>query len=389
MGENISDSSQLLKRAISYLDGKRYAKALEYCSRAIRKYPSKEAYMTLGCIYMATDRDAEAMSALDSAIYKHSYLNKHSSGAYTEAICNLGMLHYYKEEDSNAISIYKEGLTEKPTWDLVWNYANARLRQCMSGKFDDLKTCWQLYESRFRCLQAVKLGATPNWTGGVKVDSITVLAEQGVGDAIMFARYLPEVAKWCDRLVVECEDSLNCIFSGYETRNYIGYSTTHAIPMCSLGNLVNDIPDGEWLGGWTGGSGRIVGIWQSLQKHNNAAYRNCTATGLIKAGVNCTLGPDCFDTRLEHLPSATWEETISSLKTVDMVVCIDTAIAHLCGAMGVPCLVLMPLKNSDWRWGDSSCGESNRWYSSVRVIRNPGNWDAVYDRVGEIIAGSK
>lgn len=379
----------MLSRAINYLNNGRYDKALEVIRREIRQNPSKEAYMTLGCIFMALDRDYEAMSAFHTAIYKFSYLNKNSSGLYTEAVCNYGMLHYYYEKDSNALEIYKEGLDLKPTWDLMWNAANVMLRMYMSGKYANLRMCWQMYESRFRCSQAVTLGGIPNWVGGVKVPSITVLAEQGVGDTIMFARYLPEVAKWCDELVIECEDTLNCMFPAYKTRNTVGFSTTHAIPMCSLGNLLDHIPPSYSIDKWVGGSNNIIGIWQSLQKHNNAKYRNCSADGLIDSGINCTLGPDCSDVRIPSLPSSTWEETIASLRTAKLVVSIDTAIVHLCGAMGVPCLVLMPLKNSDWRWGDSSCLENNLWYPSVKVIRNAGNWLPVYEKVREAIARSE
>jgi hypothetical protein len=375
----------MLSRAINYLKNGRYSKALAVVEKEIRQNPSKEAYMTLGCVLMGLDRDYEAMSAFHTAIYGSKYLNKNFSGLYTEAMCNYGMLHYYYEKDAAALEIYKEGIESKPTWDLMWNAANVMLRMYMSGKYANLKMCWQMYESRFRCSEAVKLGSIPNWTGGVHVDSITVLAEQGIGDAIMFGRYLPEVAKWCSELVIECEESVNCIFSKYKTRNFNGFDTTHAIPMCSLGNLLDDIPAGDWLGGWVGGSSNIIGVWQSLQKHNNVRYRNCSIDGLLKAGIKCSLGPDCQDERIPHLPSDNWEETIESLKTAKLVVSVDTAVVHLCGAMGVPCLALMPLKNSDWRWGDSSCGENNLWYKSVRVIRNPNNWDYVYKKVGEIV----
>lgn len=365
---------ELLARAVNYVSNGRYSKAVAIIKKEIAKDPSKEAYMTLGCAYLGLGQDMLAREAFHTAVYSYNYMNKNSSGVYSEAICNLGMTYYYYEDDTSAMLAYRYGLENKPTWDLMWNYANVLLRQYMSGKYASLSTCWQLYESRFKMSDPIKLGSNPNWTGGVFVDSITVLAEQGAGDAIMFARYLPEVKKWCNRIVVECEESLNCMFPGYSTRNFRGHETTHAIPMCSLGNLLDYIPSGSYLGGWVGGSDRIVGVWQSLQKHNNALYRNCPVEDMLLTGINCSIGPDCIDPRLPHLPSSTWEETISSLKTAKLVISVDTAIVHLCGAMGVPCLVLMPTKNSDWRWGDSSCGSSNQWYPSVKVIRNKGNW---------------
>jgi ADP-heptose:LPS heptosyltransferase len=76
-----------------------------------------------------------------------------------------------------------------------------------------------------------------------------------------------------------------------------------------------------------------------------------------------------------------WEATIKYLEGIDIVVTIDSSMAHLCGSLGKPCIVLMPLFDSDFRWGDSSMGTKNVWYDSVKVIRNDNNWEKVFDSV--------
>jgi hypothetical protein len=76
---------------------------------------------------------------------------------------------------------------------------------------------------------------------------------------------------------------------------------------------------------------------------------------------------DCLDTALR-------------LRDCDLTVCVDTAIAHLAGAMGLPVWVLVPFV-ADWRWGVA--GSASAWYASARVWRqdSPGDWDGLLARV--------
>jgi len=61
-----------------------------------------------------------------------------------------------------------------------------------------------------------------------------------------------------------------------------------------------------------------------------------------------------------------FEDTATIISGLDLLICVDTAIVHLAGAMDVPCWVLMPY-NPDWRWGLE--GETTRWYKSLRLFR--------------------
>ena len=81
------------------------------------------------------------------------------------------------------------------------------------------------------------------------------------------------------------------------------------------------------------------------------------------------------------LDSDGWDKTIKALESVDLVISVDTSIVHLCGALGKPCWVLMPLYEQDWRWGDDSMGRKNIWYDSVKVFRNNGSWENVMKEV--------
>jgi tetratricopeptide (TPR) repeat protein len=358
-------------RGYRYLTNGKLDKAIASFKKAGR---NRETLLNLGVAYMHNMQYDLARKVLEES-RTAAGLDGKKYDDYINAILNLGLIEYHTENDDLAVMIYREGLEKGFDFDLVYNYANARLRQYCSDKYDDLKYCWQLYESRFQICNAVTLAAKTNWTGG-HVESITVLAEQGIGDCIMFARYLPELRKYCDRLVVQCESGLNCVFSGYEVNNTNKIDTTHAIAFGSLGNLLDHIPDGEFIGG--GNSGDTIGcVWKSNNKHSNNIFRNCTEERFLSLGNVGSLGPDCVGV-MPRLPSSTWAETMQTLRGLKCVVTIDSAIAHLCGAMGVKCYVLMPLYNSDFRWGDSSMGYNNKWYKSVTVIRNPGSWDLAF-----------
>jgi ADP-heptose:LPS heptosyltransferase len=72
------------------------------------------------------------------------------------------------------------------------------------------------------------------------------------------------------------------------------------------------------------------------------------------------------------------------VKSVDLVVSVQTALIHLCGALGVPCLVMVPFM-AEWRYG--TAGDSMPWYNSVRLLRQPeaGAWGPVIEEVERAI----
>ena len=75
-------------------------------------------------------------------------------------------------------------------------------------------------------------------------------------------------------------------------------------------------------------------------------------------------------------------QTAAALQNLDLVICNDTSLAHLAGAMGIPCFVLLPYE-VDWRWHEdlSSCD----WYDSISLFRQKslGDWNSVFEQVQE------
>ena len=94
----------------------------------------------------------------------------------------------------------------------------------------------------------------------------------------------------------------------------------------------------------------------------------------IRPGANSVRG-------VTALNSSSWAESAEIVNGLDLIISVDTSIVHLAGSLGRECWMLQPLKETDFRWGNSTMGEKNIWYSSVRVIRNPGSWAAVFAEV--------
>lgn len=97
----------------------------------------------------------------------------------------------------------------------------------------------------------------------------------------------------------------------------------------------------------------------------------------------------------DSMPSATWERpvhgdwlaTARELNALDLLITVDTGIAHLAGALGMPVWILLP-RVPDWRWGSS--GNSTAWYPTARLFRQPvrGDWARVLTNVSAALSGA-
>jgi hypothetical protein len=90
-------------------------------------------------------------------------------------------------------------------------------------------------------------------------------------------------------------------------------------------------------------------------------------------------GHDVFET---HARLADFADTAATVAALDLVICVDTAVAHLAGAMGRPCWVLLPV-GCDWRWREG--GQTSDWYASLRLFRQAayGDWGPTLARVAD------
>jgi hypothetical protein len=245
----------------------------------------------------------------------------------------------------------------------------------------------------------------PRWRGEpVAGRSILVHSEQGHGDSIQFARFLAPLAAKGATIDIFCQSPLVSLLSrvagvrrAADNWRELGQHDLHTplvdIAMAQL--PTSDAP--HWFGPYisalperverfartlSAAPRPLVGIaWKGNPNHGNDANRSLTrevARGLLHEGVTSVnlqpgeapLGASMIDPALDI---ADWEDTAAVVSLLDHVVSVDTAVAHLAGAMGKPVTLLVPF-TPDWRWGAS--GETTRWYPSMRIARQSrvGDW---------------
>lgn len=373
----------MYNRGTKYLEKGNLLKALACFKKETRSF--KELYLNMGNCYRGLGDYSRAALCYTEANSSSVPLGSTGKcGPYSLALNNLGMLSYGLGDDDSAIAYYKSALSVDPLhYDAIWNLGNAVLRQsnCSLG--------WDLYEYRFkRNSGAVKIETYGiPWDGSVCGDSIIVLAEQGLGDKIMFSRYLKYLKEYFSEVYVQCHPSLDVFYSSYKiVRDAASSGATYSIGICSLAKVFGVVNVEGWLDGKFEAhsfDGFNIGVvWAGSPTHVNNGNRSCPSSymrELTRFGNVYSLSPDAMDVAgITALKPASWSETASYVLGLDLVVSVDTSIVHLCGTLGVPCIMVQPLRETDFRW-------SGAWYDSVVVVSNPNSWDLAFSKVNNML----
>jgi Flp pilus assembly protein TadD len=287
------------------------------------------------------------------------------------------------------------------------DHVGARMtRGALRQLLGDATGGWSDFESR---ALPTPPSPTPPWTGEL-LDSCTllVLGEQGVGDQFQFLRFVHHAAiEAAARVIISCQPEAVALLraSGYDAvARGTPVVADYCVPLLSLPRVLD--VGSEWRGaGETylrlsdadrpaapGAPVRTVGVvWAGNPAHGNDAARSMPAATL--ATLSHT-HPSLQFVCLQHgapaaeMPSADWQRvssgdwltTAHQLRDVDLLLTVDTGIAHLAGALGVPAWIMLP-HVPDWRWGAD--GTTTPWYPTVRLFRQPSrdNWARVVTNV--------
>ena len=292
----------------------------------------------------------------------------------------------------------------------------------LAGRF---REGWAEYEWRFR---GAAVGVPPGAgrvreIGELGDRRVLVVAEQGYGDAIQFARYLPSLAELCASVHLECERILTPLLGSVP-----GITAVHVagdphpdfdrvVPLMSLPRLFGttlesvpaDVPYvgaaadrvAAWRDRLAGVTGLKVGIaWAGNPAHENDHNRSLPAVVLeplteIPGAVVFSLqvGPGegeltrLTDGRVFDLAGhlSDFAEAAAAVASLDLMITVDTALAHLAGALARPVWVMLPF-DPDWRW---LLGRAESpWYPTARLFRQPrpGAWAAVVADVARALA---
>lgn len=304
-------------------------------------------------------------------------------------------------------------------------HLNAAMALLVSGQ---LRAGWPHAEYR----HAMKLAGAgreftqPAWTGAEPLPGLTILlhAEQGYGDALQFLRYVPLVARQSGSVVLEVQRPLVGLAQasfGSEAR-IVAYgdplppSDLHcALPTLpgafgtDLATIPANVPylhaaptqRAQWANALSSVAPRPkrrIGIaWRGNPGHPNDANRSMPLS-LLQPIIASRPDVTWFNLKPEVAPDeaallADWSvvhelpgevqdfhDTAAVIEELDLVVAVDTSVAHLAGALGRPVWVLLPFA-PDWRWllerSDSP------WYPTARLFRQPalGDWSAVVTEV--------
>jgi tetratricopeptide (TPR) repeat protein len=372
-----------------------------------------EGHYNLGSALMAMGKTAAATAALLEAVR----LKPDYAGAWN----NLGLACKAQTKYSEAIKCFSQALRINPGLaEARWNRAFVRL---LTG---DFAGGWQDFEARYdlsqwRLFYPFRL-SIPRWAGEPQPSgTLLVHDEQGLGDTLQFVRYLPWVKQRCARVIVETQSPLvellkdlpgidevtarpaqapvNCIADAH-----IALMSLPLIFSTDLNNIPSVVPyiwpDIDKRRRWAAllqGPGLKVGIvWAGRPEHHNDKNRSCMLAhfaslahlpgvrlfSLQKGPAVSQISENGLQDLIENLDPELrdFTDTAAILANLDLLISIDTSVAHLAGAMARPVWLLLPFI-PDWRWLLQR--EDSPWYPTMRLFRQQqsGDWGSVFRRL--------
>lgn len=398
----------------------RFAEAEQAYRDAIRVQPDlAHAHNNLGCALRVLDRLSDAVEVFRQALV----IDPQLAQAHANLAIALVQLRCFDEAER----AYRDALA------LRADYAEARfgLGVLLLGKgcFDE---GWPLYEGRYERPGLIHqktramLGAS-QWTGdSLAGRSVLLWQEDGLGDMLQFSRYIALLkARGATHIAFACVPALHRLMAnvdGVDTvldhhtalaraSTYDCWTSPLSLPF-HLRTTVDTIPrpvrlrvDAALVEQWrpaldTLPPGRRIGlVWKGNAKHHNDAHRSLpsvatlaplwTVPGLSFVSLQKGQGEDEARNPPAHQPLLDAGARVTDLADsaaivaqLDLVICVDTSIAHLAASLGKPCWVMLPERDVDWRWMHER--NDSPWYPhTLRLFRRaPGeDWAASVERV--------
>ena len=258
---------------------------------------------------------------------------------------------------------------------------------------------WPLYEARFevgRDGMAKPLLPYPEWRGEeVAGKEFLIWPEQGLGDQIQFARFAPILAARGARVTLICLSPLQRLLSQFEDIEVLAaaggvafrdpdyWTMSGSLPRW-MGVTLETIPQTPYLTAPATPLLPVAGPRIGIVTHGSPAHSNDANRSLDLSSEQRLLalvpGARSLDPR--STGAKDFADTAGIIAGLDLVISVDTSVAHLAGAMGKPCWLMLPAVNTDWRWLKGR--SDSPWYPSLRLLRQTRahDWSGVIDTIG-------
>jgi tetratricopeptide (TPR) repeat protein len=355
----------------------------------------------------------------------------------TDAWNSLGMSYTRLHHLDKAEEAYRRSLEIRP--DLADTRAQMALLLLLGGRYAE---AWPLYETRWQASRwkssdfRIKKPefSQPEWNGDdLGERTLLVAAEQGFGDNLQFARYLPLLRRRYPRarILYWCRQALFLLIGfnaaalawdvkvlpevlpvSAEPAPFVVFISLMSLPW-RMGTTLENIPSGvpylaappqligKWAARFAGLKGKKVGlVWSGSETYGQKfrAVNLKRMAPLFQVGgiqwVSLQKGPGAGQIAKEGLSgriadmmdeAGDFVDTAAIIANLDLVISVDTAVLHLAGAMGKPAWLLNRF-DTDWRWLLER--EDSPWYPTLRIFRQTslGDWDSVIPRMAQALS---
>jgi Tfp pilus assembly protein PilF len=408
---------------------KQYRACLECIDKVLALDPEcAEAYNTQGLALKALGKNQDAISSFDKAIalkahFPEAHLNLAAAYRgercltealrciqkaiaqkpdYAQAHSNQGNIYQDLHQLDAAVASFDKAISLEP--DLAEAYFNKSIALLLKG---DYKAGWPLYEWRWVNDNKAALNRHPHleiWSGKHPLQGkrILIQSEQGFGDTIQFCRFIRSVSDLGAYVIFEVDSVLASLMRSVKGVGEILIKgqpvppADYKVQLMSLPGLfglelqdvgvqgayisVSSDKANKWAAEMANHRQSIGIVWRGSPNHLNDINRSIPLEQFLsklpkdQRYLSLQLGTNAlekeilqrFGVREVTAEICDFEDTAAICQNLAGVVCVDTSVAHLCGALNVPCEVLLDV-NPDWRWMLEK--NYSHWYRYTKLVR--------------------
>jgi len=301
------------------------------------------------------------------------------------ALQNLGVIYRATGRLDAAEAALREALVLRP--GEVFTRYTLGMTLLQLGQYAE---GWEHFEARHALLSRVT-APLPEWRGeSLTGKRILVIAEQGLGDQVLWSRFVPLLSSLAAEVGLAVARPLVPLLQGLAPRvfnpqtfdglRYDVWASMGSVPRW-LGVGPDDAPAPYLRRPAPAGAPQGIGLMLDGGPRNPNPAR--LPQGAPAERIRALAGFTDLDPRITG--DTDFGRTADRMMNLEKIVTVDTSVAHVAGALGRPCIILLPRPGRDWYTSWSS--DRTPWYPSARLIRqpHPGDWDGVTRRLAEIL----